>query len=134
MIERYHDGSAFEGIASYCRAVRSGNTVAVSATAATGPDGAALYPGDSYGQTRTAFERALESAGRLGSRPEDVVRTRVFLAPDADWRACVRAHQEIFEDVDPANTTLFVAGFIPEGVLVEVEIDAWLDSEAGPTR
>ena len=31
-----------------------------------------------------------------------------------------------FEGIDPANTTLFVAGFIPEGVLVEVELDAWV--------
>ena len=26
--------------------------------------------------------------------------------------------------VSPANTTLFVAGFIPDGALVEVEVDA----------
>ncbi len=36
----------------------------------------------------------------------------------------MRAHGEAFAGVDPANTTYFVAGFIPEGVLVEVELDA----------
>jgi enamine deaminase RidA (YjgF/YER057c/UK114 family) len=128
MIERYHGGGAFERAASYCRAVRSGNLVAVSGTAATGPDGGALHPGDSYAQTRVAFERALDAAGRLGAPAANVVRTRIYLTPDADWRASVRAHQELFEGVDPANTTLFVAGFIPEGVQVEVELDAWAET------
>lgn len=126
MIERYRDGSAFEASASYCRAVRSGPAIAVSGTAATGPDGGALHPGDMYAQTRDAFERAIAAACELGAAKADIVRTRVFLVPESDWRGAVRAHQEVFEGIDPANTTLFVAGFIPPGVLVEVELDAWV--------
>lgn len=126
MIERYRDGSAFEASASYCRAVRSGPAIAVSGTAATGPDGGALHPGDTYAQTRDAFERAVAAARKLGAARTDVVRTRVFLVPESDWRGAVRAHQEVFEGIDPANTTLFVAGFIPPGVLVEIELDAWV--------
>lgn len=126
MIERYRDGSAFEAVASYCRAVRSGPAVAVSGTAATGPDGVALYPGDIYAQTKEAFERALAAARELGAEPDAVVRTRLFLVADSNWREAVRAHHEVFEGIDPANTTLFVSGFPPPGVLVEVELDAWV--------
>jgi enamine deaminase RidA (YjgF/YER057c/UK114 family) len=126
VIERHRDGSAFEATASYCRAVRSGPAVAVSGTAATGPDGSALHPGDTYAQTREAFARAVAAAGALGAELADTVRTRLFLAPESDWREAVEAHREVFEGVDPANTTLFVAGFIPPGVLVEVELDAWV--------
>ena len=36
----------------------------------------------------------------------------------------VRAHAEAFAGVEPANTTYFVSGFIPEEALVEVELDA----------
>jgi enamine deaminase RidA (YjgF/YER057c/UK114 family) len=126
VIERYRDGSAFEAVASYCRAVRSGPAVAVSGTAATGPDGSALHPGDTYAQTKDSFERAVAAAQELGAGLQDVVRTRLFLVPDSDWREAVRAHHEVFEGVDPANTTLYVAGFIPPGVLVEVELDAWV--------
>jgi enamine deaminase RidA (YjgF/YER057c/UK114 family) len=126
VIERFRDGSAFEAAASYCRAVRSGPAVAVSGTAATGPDGRALHPGDTYAQTKDAFERAVAAAGELGAAREHVVRTRLYLGPDSDWREAVRAHHELFEGVDPANTTLYVAGFIPDGVLVEVELDAWV--------
>jgi enamine deaminase RidA (YjgF/YER057c/UK114 family) len=126
VIERHRDGGAFEATAAYSRAVRSGPLVAVSGTAATGPDGSALYPGDTYGQTREAFERALAAANALGAEVADSVRTRLFLAPESDWREAVRAHREVFAGVDPANTTLFVAGFIPPGVLVEVELEAWV--------
>jgi enamine deaminase RidA (YjgF/YER057c/UK114 family) len=126
VIERHRDGGAFEATAAYSRAVRSGPLVTVSGTAATGPDGSALYPGDTYGQTREAFERALAAANALGAEVADSVRTRLFLAPESDWREAVRAHREVFAGVDPANTTLFVAGFIPPGVLVEVELEAWV--------
>jgi enamine deaminase RidA (YjgF/YER057c/UK114 family) len=105
--------------------VRSGPAVAVSGTAATGPDGSALHPGDTYAQTRDACERAIAAAGELGAALGEVIRTRLFLGPGSDWREAVRAHHDVFEGVDPANTTLFVAGFIPPGVLVEVELDAW---------
>jgi enamine deaminase RidA (YjgF/YER057c/UK114 family) len=126
VIERHRDGSAFEATAAYCRAVRSGPAIAVSGTAATAPDGSALFPGDTYRQTREAFERAVAAAQALGADVGDTVRTRLFLGPESDWREAVRAHREIFEGVDPANTTLYVAGFIPPGVLVEVELDAWV--------
>ena len=89
-------------------------------------DGSALHPGDTYGQTREAFERAVSAVRALGGDVRDTVRTRLFLGPERDWREAVRAHREVFQGVDPANTTLFVAGFIPEGVLVEVELDAWV--------
>jgi enamine deaminase RidA (YjgF/YER057c/UK114 family) len=35
-------------------------------------------------------------------------------------------HHDLFAEVAPANTTVFVSGFPPEGVLVEVEVDAIL--------
>ena len=126
VIERHRSGSPFEKTAAYCRAVRSGPAVAVSGTAATAPDGGALYPGDTYGQTREAFERAMAAARALGASPDDTVRTRLYLSPESDWQEAVRAHREVFEGIDPANTTVYVAGFIPVGVLVEVELDAWV--------
>jgi enamine deaminase RidA (YjgF/YER057c/UK114 family) len=121
------DGSGFEELAGYSRAVRIGAHVAVSGTAAMA-DGVALYPGDVYAQTREALARALAAASELGAAAEDVVRTRLLLAAGSDWHAAVRAHGEAFAGIDPANTTYFVAGFIPEGVLVEVELDAIVEN------
>ena len=126
MIQRHRDGTAFEATAADCRAVRSGQAIAVSGTAATAPNGSALFPGDTYAQTRESFERAVAAARSLGADVGDTVRTRVYLGPGSDWREAVRAHRELFEGIDPANTTVYVAGFIPDGVLVEVELDAWV--------
>lgn len=117
------DGGGFEEAAAYSRAVRVGAHVAISGTAPM-DDGVVLHPGDAYEQTRAAIGKALHAAGELGARPEDVVRTRLLLAAGVDWQAAVRAHREAFEGIDPANTSYYVAGFIPEGVLVEVELDA----------
>jgi enamine deaminase RidA (YjgF/YER057c/UK114 family) len=124
--ERFRDGSGWEEKAGYSRAVRRFGHIAVSGTTANGPDGHALHPGDSYGQTRAALEQGLAAVRALGGRLEDVTRTRLYLAPAADWREAARAHAEIFGQVAPANTTLVVAGLIGDDFLVEVELEAEL--------
>jgi enamine deaminase RidA (YjgF/YER057c/UK114 family) len=118
------DGTGWEAEAGYSRAARSGCCVAVSGTTDHGPDGTVAHPGDTHAQARAALERALTAAGALGARPEQVLRTRLLLAPGADWRGAARAHAEVLGEVAPANTTLFVAGLVGEGFLVEVELDA----------
>lgn len=90
--------------------------------------GELLHPGDAYGQTREALRKALSAASELGAGPADVVRTRLLLAPDCDWRDAARAHADVFSEVRPANTTYYVGGLIPPGALVEVEIDAVVES------
>jgi enamine deaminase RidA (YjgF/YER057c/UK114 family) len=117
MRQTYREGGGFEEAAAYSRAVRIGRHVAVSGTAAR--DG-----GDAYAQTAEALRRALAAAAELGAAPGDVLRTRLLLADGCEWEGAVRAHREAFAGIDPANTTYFVSGFIPEGVLVEVELDA----------
>lgn len=121
---RYRDGGVWEESAGYSRAVRRGSRIEVSGTTADGPDGRALHPGDSYGQARAALERALAAVAALGGRVDDVVRTRCYLAPEADWRGAARAHAELLGHVAPANTTLHVARLIGDGLLVEVEVEA----------
>ena len=126
MRQRVRDGGGFGEAAAYSRAIRFGPHVAVSGTAPLA-DGRVLHPGDSYRQTQVAIERALQAAAELGADNADVVRTRLLLAPDCDWREAARAHAEAFAGVDPANTTYYVGALIPEGALVEVELDAAVD-------
>lgn len=123
MSEKVRDEGGFGDVAGYSRAVRAGQHVAVSGTAALA-DGQVMHPGDAYRQAQAAIERALEAARDLGAAPADILRTRLLLAPGCDWRAAVRAHAEAFGAVRPANTTFFVGSLIPEGALVEVELDA----------
>jgi enamine deaminase RidA (YjgF/YER057c/UK114 family) len=126
MRERFREGAGFEELAGYSRAVRHGNVVAVSGTGDIAGDGTIGNPGDTYAQARAAFERSIGAVERLGGRREDVVRTRVYLTPAADWRGALRAHKELFGGIDPANTTVIVVGFPAPGMLVEVEVDAEL--------
>jgi enamine deaminase RidA (YjgF/YER057c/UK114 family) len=134
VIERYREGTGFEDSAGYARAVRAGDRILVSGTGDVAPDGRVAYPGDVYEQTRTSFARGIAAVERLGGRREDVVRTRVYLAPSADWRDAVRAHAELFDDVRPANTLLHVAGFVADGMLVEIELEAYAPQASADTR
>lgn len=122
--QRFRDGTGWQEIGAYSRAVRRGDLIAVSGTTAHGPDGAALFPGDTYGQTLHCLRATLHAVEALGGGVDDVVRTRVLLAPGADWQAATRAHGEVFASAPPANSTYYVAALIGDGFLVEVEADA----------
>ena len=124
-MERVKDSGGFGETAGYSRAVRAGTHIAVSGTAPL-EEGRVVHAGDSYRQTQFAIRRALDAVAELGARRDDVVRTRLLLAPDCDWREAARAHAEVFAGVDPANTTYYVGRLIPDGALVEVELDAAL--------
>ena len=113
---RYHDGGGWEEKAGYSRGVRRFGHIAVSGTTAAGSD--------TYEQTLAALKQALVAVRELGGSISDVVRTRIYLVPEADWEAASRAHAELLGDVAPANTMLRVAGLIGDGFLVEVEVEA----------
>jgi enamine deaminase RidA (YjgF/YER057c/UK114 family) len=118
---RYTDSSGWQEQAGYSRAVRRGQVITVSGTTAAGPDGAALCPGDTLGQTRICLQRVLAALAALGGQPADVVRTAVYLAPGANWEEAAQAHREALGPVAPANTMLYVAQLIGDGFCVEVE-------------
>ena len=122
--QHFSDGGGWEQLAGYSRAVRRGDVIAVSGTTAHGADGSALHPGDTYAQAVECLDRIERALTSLGSGLADVVRTAVYLAPEASWQDAGRAHQERFADIRPANTTLHVAALIGDGFLVEIEAQA----------
>ncbi len=125
MTERFTDGGEVQ--AGYCRAVRRGNVVTVSGTTATGPDGAALHPGDTGAQARECLRRVERALAALGAGLDDVVRTVVYLGPGASWQQAADAHRDVLGaagNPGPANTMLYVAGLIGDGFLVEIEAQA----------
>jgi enamine deaminase RidA (YjgF/YER057c/UK114 family) len=129
--ERHRDGTGWEREAGYARAARHGRRIAVSGTTSNGPGGGVAFPGDTHAQTRHALTLAMRAVAALGGGPADVIRTRIYLAPGAEWEAAARAHREVLGHVAPANTMLYVAGLIGDGYLVEVEVDAEL-AAGGP--
>jgi enamine deaminase RidA (YjgF/YER057c/UK114 family) len=109
----------------YSRAVRVGNQIHVSGTAAVMPDGAPPPP-DPYSQARRCLEIIVAALAELGARPEDVVRTRVYITSAEDWEEIGRAHGEVFGVIRPASAMLVITGLLDPRFLVEIEADAIL--------
>lgn len=107
----------------YSRAVRVGDQIHVSGTAAVMPDGAPPPP-DAYGQARRCLEIIVAALAELGARPEHVVRTRVFVTSADDWEEIGRAHGEVFGEIRPASAMLVITGLLDPAFLVEIEADA----------
>jgi enamine deaminase RidA (YjgF/YER057c/UK114 family) len=114
----------WENVVGYCRAVRVGDHIEVSGTAAAGPDGEVLCPGDLYGQTREALRIIGDALAELNASYEDVVRTRVFLTDIAAWEEAGRAHGEVFSEIKPACAFIGSTGFVDPALLVEIEATA----------
>ena len=121
--QRITSGGAYEPIFGYCRAVRVGDHVYVAGTAPQMPD-RADPPADSYGQAKRCFEIIGAALAEAGSSFEDVVRTRVYITPDADFDEVGRAHGEIFGDIRPVNTTVIIAGLVDPRWHLEIDVDA----------
>jgi len=115
--------SPWAPVVGYSRAVRVGNQIHVSGTAAVMPDGAPPPP-DAYGQARRCLDIIVAALAELGARPEDVVRTRVYVTSADDWEEIGRAHGEVFGDIRPASAMLVITGLLDPRFLVEIEADA----------
>ena len=112
-------GSEFEAVVGYSRAVRTGPYVVVAGTTGSGPDAAA--------QARSALERVAGALEQVGAGIADVIRTRMFVTDITDWRALAAVHREFFGSVRPVATMVEVTALISPELLVEIEVDAYID-------
>ena len=117
-------GSPYEGVAGFSRAVVVGQHVHVAGTAPVMPDGAPP-PESAYGQAQRCLEIILAALGEAGARPEDVVRTRMFVTAPEHWDEVARAHGEVFGSIRPAATCV-VTSLLDPRWLVEIEAEAIL--------
>lgn len=125
-------GASWEAVIGYSRAVRIGAHVAVAGTTAVDAGGAVVGPGDPAAQTRFILDKMLRALAEAGGRPEDVIRTRIYLTDISQWEAVGRAHGEVFGHIRPATAMVEVSRLIDPALLVEIELDAVLgDAEAG---
>jgi enamine deaminase RidA (YjgF/YER057c/UK114 family) len=90
-VRRYTEGGSFEAEAGYSRAVRHGQLIAVSGTTCRDE----VIGLGTHAQAADCLQRLVAAVERLGGSRTDIYRTRLFLAPGADWREASRAHQEL---------------------------------------
>ena len=129
--QRVSSGSPYESIAGFCRAMRVGNHISIGGTAPIGPDGKTVGLGDVTAQTRRCIEIIKGALEEAGASLSDVVRTRMLLTRIEDWKAMAEVRGEYFKDIRPVDTIMQVTSFINPEWLVEVEVDAIVDSQKG---
>ena len=119
--------STWNEILGYSRAVRVGSTIAVSQTAATGPDGEALHPGDPAQQARVILQRIEVALKSLGASMSDVVETRVYVTNIDKWEEVGRVHGQVFGTIRPAMTMIEVNRLMDPAITVEISAMAVID-------
>ena len=122
MRELYSSGSEWEHKLGYSRAVRVGETLYISATSASGPDGTTT--GDLYEQTRYALEKLGAVLVDAGFSYDDVVQSKLYVTDITKWEDAGRAHGDVFGSIRPALSLLHVLPFLDAAMLVEVELVA----------
>ena len=123
--QRISSEHPYEERFGYSRAIVAGRNVYVSGTVATMLDGSDP-PDDAYAQAKRALEIIVAALAEAGARPEDVVRTRMFVTKAEDIEAVGQAHSEVFGAARPATSGLVVQLLDPRW-LVEIEADAIVD-------
>ncbi len=125
-VQRIFSGVPWESKVGYCRAIRMGNTIAVTGTTSLDETGKIHAPGDPYEQAKRCLEIIERGIKPLGADRRNVIRTRMFVVDIKQWEEIGRAHGEFFADNPPATSMVEVKALIDPQTLVEIEADAVL--------
>jgi enamine deaminase RidA (YjgF/YER057c/UK114 family) len=114
----------WEKAVAYSRAVRVGSQVFVSGTTASTSDGTTVAAGHHYGQAVFILQKIEAALAEVGAKMADVVRTRMFVTDIDRWEEFGRAHGEFFSGINPVATMVEVRRLINPDHLIEIEVDA----------
>jgi len=126
--QSYSSGAKWESVVGYSRAIRLGNQIFVTGTTATNDEGEIVGVGDGYAQAVQVLQNIERALTALGASFKDVVRTRMFVTDISLWEEFGRAHGEIFKDIKPCTTMVEVRKLIDDRMLIEIEVDAVVQS------
>lgn len=119
-------GTIWEDIVGYSRAVKVGNIIEVSGTAAV-DNGKVVAEGNAYEQTIFILEKISKALESLGSGMKDVVRTRIYVTDISKWEEIGKAHGDFFKDIKPATAMVEVKSLIDPNMIVEIEATAIIE-------
>jgi len=119
----YTEGSPWEPIVGYARALKIGNVIEISGTTAT-VNGEVVGKDDVYLQTKTILQKFEKVLSELGASMNDVVRTRIFCTDISQWEKIGKAHGEFFSEIKPTTGMYQISKLISDDLLVEIEATA----------
>ena len=125
--QTFTEGSPWEPIVGYARAVKIGNIIEISGTTAT-VNGEVVGKDDVYLQTKTILQKFEKVLKTFGASMNDVVRTRIFCTDIAQWEKIGKAHGEYFGEIKPTTGMYQISKLISDDLLVEIEATAILRS------
>ncbi len=123
--QTYSEGSPWEPIVGYARAVKIGNIIEISGTTAT-VNGEVVGKENVYEQTKCILQKFEKVLNEFGATMNDVVRTRIFCTDISQWEAIGKAHGEFFGDIKPTTGMYQISKLISDDLLVEIEATAIL--------
>jgi|SRR5438876_9430207 len=114
----------WEDSLGYSRAVRAGNIIKVSGTAAVDENSSVVGADKPYEQARYIIKKIESALNELGASLNDIVRNIVYITDMSHFNEVAKAHGEFFKDIKPALTFVEVTGFIDPDILLEIESEA----------
>ncbi|NPV77986.1 MAG: RidA family protein [Anaerolineae bacterium] len=112
----------------YAHAVKTGNTIYISAQLPLDPEGKLVGPGDPAAQAEQVFRNLQNVLKAAGASMEDVVKLTTYLL-DFEYRPAVMEARNRFFGNHRAPSILAVVNDLPvEGALVEVDGIAVVDN------
>ncbi|MEO1248867.1 MAG: aldo/keto reductase [Pseudomonadota bacterium] len=119
--QRSDSGSPWEAAAGFSRGVRVGDSIVVSGTTATDPSGDCVCPNDPEGQAVYILDKIIATVIALGGRPEDIIRTRIYMCDTSKWEPVANMHRRYFDGIFPVNTLIGISDIVGP---YEIEIEA----------
>ncbi len=122
--KQFSSGTQWEDFVGYSRAIRNDHLVEVSGTVSVDDNGRVVGKNDAYEQTRYILTKIKTALEQVGSKLEDVVRTRMYVTDINNWQAIGKAHGEFFRDIKPSSTMVEISRLIGLDFLIEIEVSA----------
>jgi enamine deaminase RidA (YjgF/YER057c/UK114 family) len=119
--QRYTSPPAYRSNFAMSRAIRVGDRILVSGTAAVWPDGS--FQEDPEGQARRCFEIIFKALADAGAAASDIVNLRIYLADRVYFQGVADAQNALFGDTPP-TATVIVAQLLDPRWKVEIEAEA----------
>ena len=127
MRESYSTNTVWEKKASYTRAVRVGPHIYLAGTTSVDDSGKIIGKNDIAKQFKNCIVRIERALQHFGANLSNVVRTRVYLTDMKNFEDYAIVHGETFAGINPVNTMVEVSALVHPDMLIEVEVDAYLD-------